>query len=109
MNTKLVTLSLAGFFAATSLARAQAVLPDSGYLAETASAMTRMMAAMEIAPTGDADRDFVAGMVPHHEGAVEMAQAELKFGKNIALERIAQEIIVTQRDEIVAMHRALQP
>ncbi len=71
--------------------------------------MTRMMAAMEIAPTGDADRDFVAGMVPHHQGAVEMAEAELKFGKNVALERIAQEIIVTQRDEIVAMHRALQP
>ena len=84
------------------------MLSDSGYLAEAAAAMTRMMAAMEIAPTGDADRDFVAGMVPHHQGAVEMAEAELKFGKNIVLQRIAQEIIITQRDEIVAMHRALQ-
>jgi uncharacterized protein (DUF305 family) len=109
MNPRFATFLLAGFLVAASLAPAQAVLSDSGYLSEAASAMTRMMAAMENAPTGDADRDFVAGMVPHHEGAVEMAQAELKFGKNIALERIAQEIIVTQRDEIVAMHRALQP
>jgi uncharacterized protein (DUF305 family) len=109
MNAKLATAALAGFLAAASVAAAQAVPSDSGYLAEAASAMTRMMAAMEIAPTGDADRDFVAGMVPHHQGAVEMAEAELKFGKNVALERIAQEIIVTQRDEIVAMHRALQP
>jgi len=109
MNAKLVTMVLATLLAATSLAPAQSALPDSGYLADAATAMARMMAAMDIAPTGDADRDFVAGMVPHHQGAVEMAEAELKFGKNVALQRIAQEIIVTQRDEIVAMHRALQP
>ncbi len=109
MNVKIATSVLAGFLAASSPARGQDTVPDSGYLAEAASAMTRMMAAMQIAPTGDADRDFVAGMVPHHQGAVEMAQAELKFGKNVALRRIAAEIIVTQRDEIVAMHRALQP
>jgi uncharacterized protein (DUF305 family) len=109
MNAKLAAAFLGGFLAAGSLAPAQAVQPDSGYLAEAEAAMARMMAAMQIAPTGDVDRDFVAGMVPHHQGAVEMAQAELKFGKNVALQRIAQEIIVTQRDEIVAMHRALQP
>lgn len=109
MNAKLMVLSLAGFLTTTSIAHAQAVPPDAGYLAEATSAMARMMAAMQIAPTGDADRDFVAGMVPHHQGAVEMAEAELKFGKNVALQRIAQEIIVTQRDEIVAMHRAVQP
>jgi uncharacterized protein (DUF305 family) len=109
MNAKFATLVLAALLAATLPASAQTALPDSGYLADAAAAMTRMMAAMDIVPTGNADRDFVAGMVPHHQGAVEMAEAELKFGKNVALQRIAQEIIVTQRDEIVAMHRALQP
>ena len=109
MNAKLTMVVLACFLVPASLAPAQALLSDSAYLTEAASAMTRMMAAMQISPTGDADRDFVAGMVPHHQGAVDMAEAELKFGKNVALQRIAQEIIVTQRDEIVAMRRALQP
>jgi uncharacterized protein (DUF305 family) len=49
------------------------------------------------------DGDFVAMMVPHHQGAIEMAQAELRYGRNEQLRRLAQEIIVTQRQEIVAM------
>ncbi|WP_256215327.1 DUF305 domain-containing protein [Sphingobium sp. AP50] len=66
-----------------------------------------MMAAMETTPTGDVDRDFVAAMEPHHQGAIDMAIAELRFGKNEQLRRIAQEIIVDQQQEIAAMRMAV--
>jgi len=65
--------------------------------------MDKMMAGMAITPSGDVDRDFVAMMVSHHQGAIEMAQAELRYGRNEQLRRLAQEIVVTQRQEIVAM------
>ena len=46
-------------------------------------------------------------MVPHHRGAIEMAQAELRYGRNEPLRRMAQEIIVTQLQEITAMRLSL--
>ena len=55
--------------------------------------------------TGDADKDFVAHMIPHHQGAIEMAQVELKYGKDPDLKRLAQNIIKAQHDEIAFMHR----
>ena len=58
-------------------------------------------------PSGDVDADFVAMMVPHHQGAIEMARAELRYGHNEQLKRMAQEIIVTQLQEIAAMHLVL--
>jgi hypothetical protein len=69
--------------------------------------MNRMMAAMDIRPSGDADRDFVAMMAPHHQGAIDMAQTELRYGHNEQLRRISQEIIVDQQQEITAMRLAL--
>src|SRR5260370_39340246 len=69
--------------------------------------MNKMMADMKIKPTGDVDRDFVAMMAPHHQGAVEMAQAELKYGHNEQLRRLAQEIVVTQQQEITVMRHAV--
>jgi hypothetical protein len=66
-----------------------------------------MMDGMSVKPTGDVDRDFVAMMVPHHQGAIDMAQAELRYGHNEQLRRIAQEIVVEQQQEIVAMRVAL--
>lgn len=65
------------------------------------------MAGMDIKPSGDVDRDFVAMMIPHHQGAIDMAQAELRYGHNEQLRRIAQEIIVEQQQEITAMRLAL--
>ena len=79
---------------------------EAPFLAENASAMDRMMAGMAVKPTGDADQDFVSMMEPHHRGAVEMAQAELRYGHNVQLRRIAQEIIVDQQQEIIAMRVA---
>jgi uncharacterized protein (DUF305 family) len=76
-------------------------------LVENDSAMKRMMNDMTVAPTGDVDLDFVAMMVPHHQGAVDMAVAVLRHGRNPQIRRLAQEIIVTQRQEITAMRLAV--
>jgi uncharacterized protein (DUF305 family) len=80
---------------------------EAPFLAENVGAMTKMMIEMGIKPSGDIDHDFVAMMVPHHQGAIEMAQAELRYGHNELLRRMAQEIIVTQQQEIAAMRLAL--
>jgi uncharacterized protein (DUF305 family) len=80
---------------------------DAEFLAATSAAMTKMMLAMESPNWGDADEDFVRAMVPHHQGAIDMAQAELQYGRSERLRRIAQEIIITQQEEISAMRRDL--
>jgi uncharacterized protein (DUF305 family) len=77
------------------------------FLAENGAAMTTMMNDMTIKPTGDIDRDFVAMMVPHHQGAIAMAQAELRYGHEAPLRRIAQEIIVDQIQQISLMRLAV--
>jgi uncharacterized protein (DUF305 family) len=80
---------------------------EAPFLAENSSAMDTMMAEMAIKPSGDVDRDFAAMMIPHHLGAIDMAVAELRHGRNEQLRRIAQEIIVDQQQEIAAMRLAL--
>jgi uncharacterized protein (DUF305 family) len=80
---------------------------EAPFMAENQAAMQRMMSGMNIAPSGDVDRDFAAMMIPHHQGAIEMAQAELRHGHNEQLRRIAQEIIVEQQQEIAVMRLAL--
>src|SRR5271166_5091476 len=80
---------------------------ESAYLAENVDAMTKMMFDMRVRPSGDIDRDFVAMMTPHHQGAIEMARAELRYGHNEQLKRMAQEIIITQLQEIAAMRLAV--
>lgn len=62
-----------------------------------------MHAEMNIEFTGNADIDFVNGMIPHHEGAVEMAQTVIKYGNNPAAKRIAYDIISAQKSEIYWM------
>jgi Domain of unknown function (DUF305) len=80
---------------------------ETAFLAENDQAMTTMMQGMTVIPSGDVDRDFASMMIPHHQGAIDMAQAELRHGHNEQLRRIAQEIIVEQQQEIVAMRNAL--
>ena len=80
---------------------------DKAFLAENDAAMSKMMRDMAVKPTGDADADFAATMIPHHQGAIDMAVAELHYGRNEQLRRIAQEIIVDQQQEITAMRLAL--
>jgi uncharacterized protein (DUF305 family) len=71
-------------------------------------AMDRMHRDMSVVPSGDPDRGFVAMMIPHHQGAVDMAKVELQFGKNPILGRLAQGIIVEQLQEIEVMQRELR-
>ena len=92
---------------AHSPAQHAATADESAFLAENEAAMNRMMSAMEAKPAGDIDRDFVAMMAPHHQGAIDMAVLELRYGKNEQLRRIAQEIIVSQMQEIAAMKLAI--
>ncbi len=80
---------------------------EQPFLSENATAMHKMMADMTIKPTGDIDRDFVEMMVPHHQGAVDMAKAELKYGRNEQLRRLAQQIVATQQREITVMQDAV--
>ena len=84
-----------------------AVLDEAPFLKENDAAMTKMMNNMATKPSGDIDRDFVAMMAPHHQGAIDMAISELRYGKNEQLRRIAQEIIVDQMQEIAAMNLAI--
>ena len=72
-----------------------------------AEAMRRMDEGMRIRHSGNADRDFAAMMIPHHQGAIDMAKAQLKFGKDPVLRRLAQGIIVEQQQEIEVMRRRL--
>ena len=52
---------------------------------------------------GNVDHDFATMMIPHHQGAIDMAKAELNYGKDPVMRRLAQEIIVDQKSEIDAM------
>jgi uncharacterized protein (DUF305 family) len=80
---------------------------DAAFVDQVDAAMTKMMNGMNVHPSGDVDKDFVDMMVPHHEGAIEMSEAELRYGRNEQVRRIAQEIIVTQQQEIDAMRLAI--
>lgn len=80
---------------------------NASFLTENAAAMDRMMADMEVKPTGDIDADFTAMMIPHHQGAIDMAVAYLRYGQNPQLRRLAQEIVIEQQQEIAAMRLAL--
>lgn len=78
------------------------------FASEMDRAMARMHEGMAAAkPTGNPDRDFATMMIPHHQGAIDMAEIQLRFGKDERLRRLAQGIIVEQRQEIAVMQRIL--
>ena len=67
----------------------------------------RMHHAMALRPSGDADRDFAASMLAHHKGAVEMAQVQLRYGRDADLRRLAEKIIDAQEQEMAMMRNWL--
>src|SRR5262249_46202781 len=81
---------------------------NPGFAQEMMRSMEIMDKDMTAAPmTGDPDRDFSAMMIPHHQGAIDMAKAVLLHGKDPVVQRLAQEIIVTQQQEIEVMRLRL--
>ena len=69
--------------------------------------MSKMSLAMTADRTGDVDRDFVAMMMPHHQGATDIARAELKYGRNEVRRQLARDIIVEQEREMAVMRGAV--
>lgn len=109
---------LAGLFVMASAAEAK-VMDHAGHAmpAATADAPSTtafkeanhtMHAAMQQAYTGNADVDFVTGMIPHHQGAVEMAKIVLQYGKDPEVRKLAEAIIKAQQDEIAWMQGWLE-
>ena len=80
---------------------------DPSFHRAMAEAMDRMTKDMAIPHTGDPDRDFAAMMIPHHQGAIDMAKVQLQFGRDPILRRLAQGIIVEQQQEIDLMRLEL--
>ena len=98
-------LWIAGLFAALSIGAIAQMGPHAmGFMRFMNESMDRMDNGMKSAPmNGNVDHDFATMMMPHHQGAIDMAKAELAYGKDPVMRRLAEEIIVDQQSEIQAM------
>ena len=68
-----------------------------------AASMQTMMKGMNVKPTGKPDQDFVLMMIPHHQGAIDMAKVELQYGTDPELRQLATDIVAAQEKEIAQM------
>jgi uncharacterized protein (DUF305 family) len=68
------------------------------------AANQKMHKDMSMSFTGDTDVDFVKGMIPHHQGAIDMAKVELQYGKDPEIRKLAEDIIKAQESEIAFMN-----
>lgn len=96
---------IAGLIAASSVAAIGQMEPHAmGFMQFMNQSMDRMDNGMKSAPmNGVVDHDFAIMMMPHHQGAIDMAKAELAYGEDPVMRRLAEEIIVDQQSEIQAM------
>lgn len=80
---------------------------ESASTREFRAANARMHRDMDIRFTGNTDRDFAAGMIPHHQGAIEMARIQLRHGTDPDMRKLAEEIIAAQESEIARLRAFL--
>lgn len=71
-------------------------------------AMQRMQQGMDMPSSGNQDVDFARMMIPHHQGAIDMAKAELADGKDPQLRQMAEEVIAAQEREIATLQAWLK-
>jgi uncharacterized protein (DUF305 family) len=84
--------------------RSHGAQPSGGAVVDAfKQANERMHKDMAIEPTGDADVDFARGMIPHHQGAIDMARIQIEHGKDPEMRRLAQEVISAQEKEIAQL------
>lgn len=112
LSSRAILLSTMLLTAAASPSLAQNSTSGPGdnehqFVVDNDKAMSNMSRKMLVRPTGDVDHDFAAMMIPHHQGAIEMARAELKYGRNEELRQLARNIVAQQEREISIMRRAI--
>lgn len=107
--SSLAAVGFAGWALAEQMDHSKMDMPMEASASDTAStkafieANARMHQDMAVKFSGDADIDFVKGMVPHHEGAVEMAKIVIQYGKDPDVRKLAEDIIKAQNTEIAWM------
>jgi uncharacterized protein (DUF305 family) len=106
MSLRQLLFPLAFLLGVLSVAATKSDTPVDTALRETMSTMHDAMHDVQL--TGKPDIDFARLMIPHHQGAIDMAKVELLFGTDARLRRLAQEIIVTQESEIQLMQKILR-
>lgn len=117
-RTSLAALALAAVFAGPALAQHQGhgggTMKMDGASTDNAStkafkeANGKMHKDMHITYSGDADADFVRGMIPHHQGAIDMAKVVLAHGKDPEIRKLAEAVIRDQEKEVAQMREWLK-
>lgn len=117
-RTSLAALALAAVFAGPALAQHQGhgggTMKMDGASTDNAStkafkeANGKMHKDMNITYSGDADADFVRGMIPHHQGAIDMAKVVLAHGKDPEIRKLAEAVIRDQEKEVAQMREWLK-